>query len=115
MPSTRQAGRPTERQTAVRPPTSRCRPRQPPARSPSGSRTARRSLRVETLISIRFIARRAKPVLGLCRRPGRQLDFAPDVAAHARPMHGELAAVEANLAFGRAPALADAVLAAAIR
>ena len=30
-------------------------------------------------------------------------------------MHGELAAVEANLAFGRAPALADAVLAAAIR
>jgi hypothetical protein len=30
-------------------------------------------------------------------------------------MHGGLAAVEADLAFGRAPALADAVLAAPIR
>src|SRR5882724_3804619 len=30
-------------------------------------------------------------------------------------MHGDLAAVEADLAFGRAPALPDAVFAAAIR
>src|SRR5262249_44748614 len=57
----------------------------------------------------------AKPVLGLCRCPGRQLDFAPVVAAHAWPMHNDLAAVEADLAFGRAPALADAVLVATIR
>src|SRR5438445_234305 len=49
------------------------------------------------------------------RRPGRQFDLTPVVAAHARPMHGDLAAVEADLAFGRAPAVADAVLAAAIR
>jgi DmsE family decaheme c-type cytochrome len=57
----------------------------------------------------------AEPVLGLRRRPGRQLGLASVVAAHARPMYGDLAAVEADLAFGRAPALADAVLAAAIR
>src|SRR5262249_4587814 len=57
----------------------------------------------------------AKPVLGLRRRPGRQLDFTLVVAAHPRPIHGDLAAMEADLAFGRAPALADAVLAAAIR
>jgi hypothetical protein len=69
-------------------------------------------LRVETL---KVHGPAAKPVLGLRRRPGRQFDLTPVVAAHARPMHGDLAAVEANLAFGRAPAVADAVLAAAIR
>jgi hypothetical protein len=57
----------------------------------------------------------AKPVLGLRRRPGRQFDFTPVVAAHARSMHGDLAAVEADLSLGRAPALPATLLAATIR
>jgi hypothetical protein len=40
--------------------------------------------------------------------PGRQLDLLPVVAAHARPMHRDLAAVEADLALGRAPAMSEA-------
>ena len=41
-------------------------------RSPSGSRTARLSLRVETLISIRFMAQRPSQSSAWCRPPGRQ-------------------------------------------
>ena len=36
-------------------------------------------------------------------------------AAHPRAMHGNLAAVEADLSLGRAPAVADAASAAAMR
>ena len=46
----------------------------------------------------------AKPVLGLRRRPARQRNFMTIEAAHPRPMHRNLAAVEADLALRRAPA-----------
>ena len=57
----------------------------------------------------------AKPVFGLRRRPGRQRNFPPVEAAHARSMHRNLAAVEANVARRRAPAVADTASAAAVR
>ena len=44
----------------------------------------------------------AKPILGLARRPGRQLDVMAVIAAHPRAMHYNLAAVEADLALGHA-------------
>ena len=45
----------------------------------------------------------AKPVLSL-RRPARQRNFMIIEAAHSRPMHRNLATVEADLALRRAPA-----------
>src|SRR5512135_1871806 len=74
-------------------------------RSPSGSRTARLSLRVDTLISIRFMA----------QRPSRQRNFMTVQAAHARPMHGNLAAMETDLALRPAPPVTDAPAATAMR
>ena len=50
----------------------------------------------------------AKPILGLGRPPGRQRNLVA-VAAHARPTHINLAAVEADLSLRRAPALANAL------
>ncbi len=57
----------------------------------------------------------AKPVLGLRRRPARQRNFLAVEAAHPRPIDRNLAAVEADLARRRAPAVADAASAAAVR
>ena len=81
-------------------------------RSPSGSRTARLSLRVDTLISS---GPAAKPVLGLCRRPGRQRNFMAVVTAHPRALHGNLATMETDLSLGSAPAVADAASATIMR
>jgi len=55
----------------------------------------------------------AEPVLGLRCRPGRQRNLMAVVAAHARAMHGNLAAVKAGLPLGRSPAVADAASVAA--
>src|SRR5437764_11804433 len=57
----------------------------------------------------------AKPVLGLCRGPGRQREFMAVVTAHPRPMHGNLATMETNLTLGPAPAVADAASATIMR
>ena len=57
----------------------------------------------------------AKPVLGLRRRPGRQRKFVAVEAAHPRAMHGHLAPMEANLALGSAPAVADPAPTTAMR
>jgi hypothetical protein len=57
----------------------------------------------------------AKPVLGLRRRLARQRNFMTIEAAHPRPMHRNLATVEADLALRRTPAVADAASAAAVR
>ena len=57
----------------------------------------------------------AKPVLGLRRRPARQRNFMTIEAAHPRPMRRNLAAVEADLALRRAPAVAHPASAAAVR
>ena len=80
-------------------------------RSPSGSRKARLSLRVEHQVH----GPAAKPVLRLRRRPARQRNFMTIEAAHPRPMHRNLAAVEADLALRRAPAVAHPASAAAVR
>ena len=56
-----------------------------------------------------------KPILGLRRRPGRQRSFPAVEAPHPRSMHRNLAAVEADLARSRAPAVADTASAAAVR
>ena len=71
--------------------------------SPSGRRTARPNLRVETLISIRFIAHRpsqssrcAASQLGSATSP-------PPREAHPRALHFDPAAVETDLALGRGP------------
>src|SRR5450759_667933 len=66
---------------------------------PSGSRTARRNFRVDTLISIRFIA----------HLPSQSP--APEVA-HAGPPNRHLAGVEADLALGLAPAMSAPAIAA---
>jgi hypothetical protein len=57
----------------------------------------------------------AKPVLSLRRRPARQRNFMTVEAAHPRPMHRNLTAVEADLALRRAPAVAHPASAAAVR
>src|SRR5262245_54289500 len=57
----------------------------------------------------------AKPVLGLCRRPGRQRDLMAVVTAHPRAMHGNLATMETDLSLGPAPAVADAASATIMR
>src|SRR2546430_3125263 len=84
-------------------------------RSPSGSRTARLSLRVDTLISIRVHGPAAKPVFRLCRPPGRQRNFMAVVTAHPRAMHSNLATMETDLSLGPAPAVADAASATIMR
>jgi len=107
MPSTRPDGRPTWPQTVVRPTTSRCRPRRPPADHPPAvaprAAAARRDVDQHQVHGPA-----AKPVLAMRGRPGRQVDLMPDVATHARPMHGHLAAVEADLASYPSAALRDA-------
>jgi hypothetical protein len=69
-------------------------------RSPSGSRTARRSLRVDTLISIRFAAKPAPACAPV------QVGSATSSPSKLRtgPMHRHLAAMQADLALGPAPA-----------
>src|SRR5262249_13847460 len=57
----------------------------------------------------------AKPVLGLCRRPGRQRNFMAVVTAHPRAMHGNLATMETDLSLGPAPAVADPACATIMR
>src|SRR6266581_2416940 len=57
----------------------------------------------------------AKPVLGLGRCPGRQLDFLALVAAYPRAMHGNPAAVKADLSLGQAPTVTDPAFAPAMR
>jgi len=57
----------------------------------------------------------AQPVLGLRRRPARQRNFMTLEAAYPRPMHRTFAAVEADLALRRTPAVAGAASAAAVR
>ena len=63
------------------------------------------------------LARRhaAKPVVGLRRPPSGQRSFVAVEAAHPRAMHRNLATMEADLALGPAPAVADAASAAAMR
>src|SRR3989442_14004809 len=56
----------------------------------------------------------AKPVLGLRRRPGRQINFMAVETAHPRAMHRNLATMEADLALGAAPAITNATSAAAM-
>jgi hypothetical protein len=80
-------------------------------RSPSGSQAARLSLRVETLIGIRFMAKRPSQSSACGCRPGRQRNSTAVVTAHPRAMHGNLATMEANLA----PAVANAASATIMR
>ena len=84
-------------------------------RSPSGSRTARLSLRVDTLISIRFIAQRPSQSSACAAVQVGSGSFTAVEAAHPRAMHRNLAAVEADLALRRAPAVADPASTAAMR
>jgi hypothetical protein len=60
------------------------------------------------------MAQRPSQSSALGRRPARQLDLMAGIAAHPRALHCNIAAVEANLAFGHAPPLADAASAAAM-
>src|SRR5262245_46740576 len=55
------------------------------------------------------------PVLRLRRRPGRQRKLIAVIATHPRATDRNLAAVEADLAFGSAPALPHSVAAPAMR
>jgi hypothetical protein len=78
------------------------------AMSPSGRRTARPKRRVDTLISIRFIAHyRASP------QPAppatREHNLSTASGPHARSLDPHLAAVEAQLADGAAPAIATSI------
>src|SRR5262249_36426664 len=57
----------------------------------------------------------AKPVLGLCRRPGRQCNFMAVVTAHPRAMHSNLATIKTDLSLGPAPAVADPASATMMR
>ena len=71
--------------------------------SPSGSRTARPNLRVETLISIRFIAHWPSQSSATARSQLGSASSLPVEAAHPRPLDRDLAAVEADLALSCAP------------
>jgi hypothetical protein len=64
--------------------------------SPSGSRSARRNFRVETLISIRYTL--ADPVLRDRTVPARKRQFLPCKVAHALPLNP--AGIRACLGFG---------------
>ena len=82
--------------------------------SPSGSRTARRNFRVETLISIRFIAHLTEPVLLDRPLPARQRQLLAGQVAHPRPLDLHLAGVEPDLALGSAPAVSAPAFAASM-
>src|SRR5215510_7763838 len=79
-------------------------------RSPSGSRTASLSLRVDTLISIRFMAQR--PSQSSAVPPSNLMAV---VTAHPRAMHSNLVTMEADLSIGPSPAVADAASATTMR
>jgi hypothetical protein len=79
------------------------------ARSPPGSRTARLNLRVETLISIRFIANLPSPSADAAF-PARQRKLLAIAATNSRSVDRHLAAVEADLARRAAPVMAAASL-----
>jgi hypothetical protein len=73
-------------------------------RLPSGSRTARLSLRVDTVDQHQIHRPAAKPILGLGRRPTRKHHLAAVETAHPGTMHPHLATVETDFALGPAPA-----------
>ena len=80
-PATRPVASPTTQQSGGKPPASRCRPghcRQIAFRKPHGP------LQLDAF---------------LCRRPARQRNLLAVEAANPRPMHRNLAAVEADLAL----------------
>src|SRR6516165_10272711 len=76
--------------------------------SPSGSRTARRNFRVETLSSMRFIAPFAKPVLPRRVLPTRQRQLVASNIAHPRPLDFHLTGMKGDLAPRAPPPIATA-------
>ncbi len=77
--------------------------------SPSGNRTARLNLRVDTLISNRPLA---EPVLVDRLLPACQRQFCPVEPADPRPLDCDLASMEADLALRASPAMPAPVRAA---
>ena len=82
--------------------------------SPSGRRTARPKLRVETLISIRVHRPTSEPGFRLCRLPALQRQLTAATGAHPRPINCDLAAMDAELARRVAPAIPVPITAALV-
>ena len=75
------------------------------ATSPSGRRTERRNRRVETLISIWFIAQLAQPILALARGKAGKLQFPLAIRRpNPRPVDVDPAAMKSHRAPGLSPA-----------
>ena len=82
--------------------------------SPSGNRTERANLRVETLISIWFIAHLPSQSSRNCRLPARQSLLLAVEAAKPWSLDLDLAAVEADLALRFPPAVRPPVMASRV-
>src|SRR5216683_383504 len=82
--------------------------------SPSGSRTARRNFRVDTLINIRFIAHRPSQSSSLARSQLGSGNSWPSKSRTRGRLELHFAAVEADLASGWAPAVPASPLAARV-